>query len=73
MLIIARLIFLAGALGVASLAVAAWSEPTTQVLSPSDRDYCPLPPGARQVEVQVQPDHDLLLFIYGLSHRGALG
>lgn len=72
-LAIARLVFLAGALGIASLAVAAWSEPGTQVLSVSDRDYCPLPPSARQIEAQVRPDHDLLLFIYSLSHRGVLG
>ena len=70
---IARLLFIAGALAIASLAVAAWSEPSTQVVSFSDREFCPLPPSTRQAEAQVRPDHDLLLFIYSLSHRGFLG
>lgn len=73
-LAIARGLFLGCALSIVSLAAAAWSEPGTQVLHGSlDRDYCPLPPLARQVETPVRPDHDLLLFIYSLSQRAFIG
>lgn len=73
-LALARGLFIACALGIASLAAAAWSEPGTQVLHGSvDRAFCPLPPVARQIDAQVTPDHDLLLFIYSLSHRGLVG
>ncbi|WP_313338539.1 hypothetical protein [Stutzerimonas nitrititolerans] len=73
MLAIARVVFIAAALGIASLAAAAWIEPGTQVLQSNERGYCPLPPSARQVAAPVRPDHDLLLFIYSLSQRGFLG
>jgi hypothetical protein len=64
---IARGLFLVGALAVASLAVAAWEQPRTQVLSAmSEGAHCPLP---RIVKAAVasQPDHDLLLFMFGMS------
>lgn len=63
---IARGLFLAGALTVASLAAAAWQEPGPQVISMSDKGYCPLPLQARATE-WVQPDQRLLLLMFGLS------
>ncbi|BCX70279.1 hypothetical protein [Pseudomonas izuensis] len=63
---VARGLFLVGALAVASLAVAAWEKPRTQVLSSEHGDHCPLPRVAK-ASVATQPDHDLLLFIFGMS------
>ncbi|MGY2188447.1 hypothetical protein D3C87_1283570 [compost metagenome] len=63
---VARGLFLVGALAVASLAVAAWEQPRTQVLSSTNGEYCPLPRVAKTT-VATQPDHDLLLFMFGLS------
>ncbi|MEX3773561.1 hypothetical protein [Pseudomonas sp. MYb118] len=64
---IARGLFLVGALAVASLAVAAWEQPRTQVLSSVNGDeQCPMPRVAK-ASVAAQPDHDLLLFMFGLS------
>ncbi|WP_123409362.1 hypothetical protein [Pseudomonas frederiksbergensis] len=64
---IARGVFLIGALAVASLAMAAWEQPRTQVLSAANGDvHCPLPRVAKAT-VATQPDHDLLLFMFGLS------
>ena len=65
---IARGVFFVGALGVASLCAAAWSEPvTTVVQGDNGRGYCPAPPGVRVVQSELRPDRDLLLFMYGLS------
>lgn len=55
------------ALGVASLAVAAWHEPGPVVLSQADLDYCPLPRKTPPLGQQARPDGDLLLFLFGLS------
>ena len=64
---IARGLFLMGALAVASLAVAAWEEPRTQVLSAVHGEArCPLPRVVKASE-NVQPDNDLLLFIFGMA------
>ncbi len=64
---IARGIFLAGALAVASLALVVWEQPRTQVLSAAQGDaHCPLPRVAK-VSTAVKPDHDLLLFMFGMS------
>jgi hypothetical protein len=64
---IARGLFLVGALAVASLAMAAWEQPRTQVLSSlTGDDKCPMPRIAKAT-VATQPDHDLLLFMFGLS------
>jgi len=61
---IARGLFLVAALGVASIAAAAWHESAPEVLT---RDgYCPMPPSARVAE-QARPDGDLLLLMFGLS------
>jgi hypothetical protein len=64
---VARGLFLVGALAVASLAVAAWEQPRTQDLSSvHSGEHCPLPRVAK-ASVATQPDHDLLLFMFGLS------
>ncbi|WP_439887630.1 hypothetical protein ACSX1C_20475 [Pseudomonas sp. MBLB4123] len=63
---IARSLFLAASLGVASLAVAAWQEPGPEVITRNGLGYCPLPPQPRPT-AEVSPDRDLLLFIFGLS------
>lgn len=65
---IARGFFLVSALGVASLCAAAWSEPDARVVARSDSsNHCAVPRVARVLDVDMRPDHDLLLFMYGLS------
>ncbi|MFC6297621.1 hypothetical protein GNF76_01090 [Pseudomonas sp. CCM 7893] len=64
---IARGLFLVGALGIASLALAAWEQPRTQVLSAMQgTGHCPLPRVAK-VSIPAKPDHELLLFMFGMS------
>ncbi|MBK5517111.1 hypothetical protein [Pseudomonas sp. TH10] len=64
---IARGLFLVGALAVASLAVAAWEQPRMQVIGASATDaHCAIPRVAK-VSAASKPDHDLLLFMFGLS------
>ncbi|AYC34163.1 hypothetical protein D3880_18140 [Pseudomonas cavernae] len=64
---IARGLFLIGALGVASLAAAAWHEPGPQVLgTPAAQDHCPLPVQHQGLK-SARPDGDLLLLMFGLS------
>lgn len=64
---IARGLFLVGALGIAALALAAWEQPRTQVLSAVHGvGQCPLPRIAK-VGVAAKPDHELLLFMFGMS------
>ncbi|QCI10903.1 hypothetical protein E6B08_05565 [Pseudomonas putida] len=63
---IARALFLLAGLAVTTVAVAAWDEPRPVVFSKAEMaEQCPLP---RTVKVQqtAQPDHDLLLFLFGL-------
>ncbi|MBF8723632.1 MULTISPECIES: hypothetical protein [Pseudomonas] len=63
---IARALFLLAALAVTTAAVAAWEEPRSAVFSKSeDGGLCAIP---RQVKQQtaVQPDNDLLLFLFGM-------
>ncbi|WP_217475018.1 hypothetical protein [Stutzerimonas stutzeri] len=65
---IARGMFLAASLGVASLCAAAWSEPDAKLVARSDvSEHCPLPRIAQAAAPQARPDRDLLLFMYGLS------
>lgn len=64
---IARGLFLIAALAVTSLAVVSWEQPRTQVLSAVHGDaHCPLPRVAK-ASVAVKPDHDILLFMFGLT------
>ena len=64
---IARSLFLLGALAVAGVAFAAWEQPVTQVLSgPQIGAHCPLPRVVKAA-VATRPDHDLLLFMFGMS------
>jgi hypothetical protein len=68
---IARGLFLVGALAVASMAVAVWEQPRSQILSASHNTstvgaHCPLPRVAKATDA-IRPDNDLLLFMFGLS------
>ncbi|WP_434607388.1 hypothetical protein J3P80_06175 [Pseudomonas sp. D2-30] len=64
---IARGLFLIGALAVTSMAVAVWEQPRSQILSASTLGaHCPVPRIAKASEA-IQPDNDLLLFMFGLS------
>ena len=64
---IARGLFLLAALAIASVALAAWEQPKPQVLSATlSGNHCPLPRVAK-VESVAKPDHDLLLFMFGMS------
>lgn len=65
---IARGLFLMGALGVVSLAIAAWHEPGPGIIQGSHGlTHCPIPPNAREKVSSVQPGEELLLLLYGLS------
>ncbi|MFD2642223.1 hypothetical protein [Pseudomonas japonica] len=61
---IARTLFLLAALATATAAAAAWEEPRPGVISASS--HCPLPRVVKP-QVDVKPDHDLLLFLFGMS------
>ncbi|MCO7514558.1 hypothetical protein NJF44_05080 [Pseudomonas guariconensis] len=64
---IARALFLLAALAVTTAAVAAWEEPRPAVFSKAEMGgQCPLPRVVVKQQVQAQPDHDLLLFLFGL-------
>ena len=68
---ITRSLLLVGALGVATLAAAAWHEPGPEVIdSVGQQSLCHVPPNVRAKQA-VSPDHDLLLFLFGLSQGGA--
>lgn len=63
----ARTLFLAGALIVTTAAAAAWAEPRTTVFSKSDLlGQCATPRTLKPLEAKAQPDHDLLLFLFGM-------
>ena len=69
---LARGLFLLAAIAVATAAAAAWEEPRPQVVSHSDTAaYCPLPRVMKEQQA-ARPDHDLLLFLFGMS-QGARG
>ena len=64
---IARGLFLLVALAIASVALAAWEQPRPQVLSGAvSGASCPLPRVAKVASVAT-PDHDLLLFMFGMA------
>jgi len=63
----ARGLFLISALAVASLALVAWEQPGPKVLSAAQGGgNCPMPRVAK-AGADAKPDHDLLLFMFGLS------
>ena len=61
----ARGLFLVGALGVTTAAVAAWEQPRMNVLTQACVE-CPSPRVVRADQPRVEPDHDLLLFLFGM-------
>ncbi len=64
---VARGLFLIGALGVASIAMAAWEQPRPKILSAVHGEgQCALPRVAK-AQSPVRPDHDLLLLMFGLA------
>ncbi|MGE8409070.1 MAG: hypothetical protein ACN6QH_18780 [Pseudomonas sp.] len=64
---IARSLFLLAALATATVAVAAWEQPRPGVISTADASArCPLPRVIKP-QAEVRPDHDLLLFLFGMS------
>ena len=64
---IARGVFLVAALGVTALALAAWEQPRTQVLSATQDGAQCLLPRVVKASVAAKPDHELLLFMFGMS------
>lgn len=67
---VTRSLLLLGALGVATLAAAAWHEPSPSVISSrANPEACPVPPNMREKQA-VRPDQDLLLFLFGMSQGG---
>ncbi|MEE3507217.1 hypothetical protein QN399_13250 [Pseudomonas sp. 10C3] len=64
---IARGFFLVGALGIASLALALWEQPGPKILSAQHGEGRCLLPRVAKVQESMRPDHDLLLFMYGLT------
>ncbi|WP_296179819.1 hypothetical protein [Pseudomonas sp. UBA1879] len=64
---LARGLFLVGALGITSIAMAAWEQPKAQILSAVHGEgRCSLPRVAKAAS-PVRPDHDLLLLMFGLA------
>lgn len=63
---IARGLFLLVALAVTSAALVAWEQPVMQVISGPNSANCPLPRVIKTAQAE-QPDHDLLLFMFGMA------
>ncbi|MFJ4142225.1 hypothetical protein [Pseudomonas sp. NPDC089734] len=62
----ARGLFVVGALATATVAMAAWEQPSTKILSAQKGEgHCPLPRVAKSTEA-MRPDHDLLLLMFSL-------
>ncbi|WP_122316208.1 hypothetical protein [Pseudomonas cichorii] len=67
---VARGLFLLGALATATVAVAAWEQPSTKILSAQNGEgHCPLPRVVKS-SPSMTPDHDLLLLMYSLVQGG---
>lgn len=63
---IARGLFFIAALAVTTAAAAAWEQPRPVVFSKAQiSQQCALPRVSKP-QVSVQPDHDLLLFLFGM-------
>lgn len=70
---IARGLFVLGALVVTSVAMAAWVQPGTRILSAQHGEgHCPLPRIAKAPDL-VSPSHDLLLLMFGLAQGSGTG
>ncbi len=54
------------ALGVTTAAMAAWDQPGPGVLTATHGAQCPMPRVAK-ARVDARPDHDLLLFMFGMA------
>ena len=64
---IARGVFLLGSVAIVALAMTAWEQPGPLILgAPHGGAHCPLPRVAK-TSVAVEPDHDLLLLLFGLT------
>lgn len=64
---LARGLFIIGALAVTTVAMAAWVEPGTRILSAEHGEgHCPLPRVARLTS-EVTPTNDLLLLMFSLA------
>lgn len=65
---IARSLFLLASLALTTVAVAAWNEPPPGVLRAEDgQGICPFPKAQKASTDQVQPDHNALLLMFGLT------
>lgn len=64
---LARGLFLVGALGIASVALAAWEQPRPKILGAEHGEGLCYLPRTVKAEVPTRPDHDLLLLMYGLA------
>lgn len=64
---IARALFLVAALAVTTAAAAAWEQPRPTVFSKAEvGGVCALPRVAKVEQGRAEPDHDLLLFLFGM-------
>lgn len=64
---LARGLFVVGALGIASVAMAAWQQPGPQIYSAVHGEGQCLLPRVAKVSPVARPDHDLLLLMFGLA------
>jgi hypothetical protein len=64
---LARGLFLVGALGVASVALAAWEQPRPKILGAEHGEGVCYQPRVAKAQSVARPDHDLLLLMYGLA------
>jgi hypothetical protein len=63
----ARGLFLLASLAVATAAMMAWEQPRPGVLvAEHGAGQCPMP-RTPKAQVSARPDHDLLLFMYGMA------
>lgn len=63
----ARGLFLLGSLAITAVALAAWEQPGTKILSTVQGEGHCLLPRVAQHHAAVKPDQDLLLFMFGLA------
>ena len=66
---IARSLFFVAALGVTAVAVAAWQQPGPRILAAHacSTGACPSTPVRKQVQLDIKPDANLLLLMFGLK------